>query len=362
MVITEINAASHCITENTIADFVRSEEENGTAESTVRRHKGALKALCAYLGDDLLITKARLLEWRLSMENSGYASATVLNHVKSINRYLGFAGCPDLRFTRGRSKDISGMEFGYLKAVEQTGKSSRGDNVWLFECKCGNTVELPASRVVSGNTLSCGCLRGAAMKASRKYFDGTSIVQSMADVTVNPNSSSGYVGVSQKRGKWQAYITYKGVHYSLGAYVNVEDAVKARSRAKELVIADAAGLLDFYTELEKLLPQLPDKNSISEKEIERKAWTVNNGPNSAAVRSDNKSGCKGVYYHKGMWEARICYLGCRFYLGRFAAKEDAVIARQTAEQDLSHAPSEFLKAYSQMFSYHLVNSKGAGVM
>lgn len=61
--------------------------------------------------------------------------------------------------------------------------------------------------------------------------------------------------------KWQARITYKGVQYSLGCYFNIDDAVKARARAKELVMADAQGLLDFYNELSKSFPQISSRRT-----------------------------------------------------------------------------------------------------
>ena len=246
MVTKQEAAISHCMTPEIMDAFVQYEANSGASENMVRRFKGTLKVIYGFLPKDKCITKERLLEWRRSMEESGYASITILNYVKYINRYLDFVGCSEIRFNRGKAKDITGMTFGYLTAIEPTGEKDRGDYIWLFECKCGNTVELPATRALLGNTLSCGCLKGEALKASRKYYDGTSIVQSMTEKVESTRSSSGYTGVSPKRDKWQAHITYKGIRYSLGSYFDINDAVKARARAKEIVIADAQGLLDFY--------------------------------------------------------------------------------------------------------------------
>lgn len=61
-----------------------------------------------------------------------------------------------------RNLDISGSRFGRLTAVKRAdGHKSR----WVFECDCGNTVELNYSRVLGGQ-LSCGCLR----KESQQIF------------------------------------------------------------------------------------------------------------------------------------------------------------------------------------------------
>lgn len=272
MIAKQIAEIRHHMTPQTMASFLLHEKNsNNASENMQRRFKGAVKVLYDFLPDDKNVTKERLLEWRKAMESNGYASITILNYVKYINRYLDYVGCSVIRFNKGKAKDIAGMTFGYLTAIEPTGEKHRGDYVWLFECKCGNTVELPATRALLGNTLSCGCLKGEALKASRKYYDGTSIVQSMTEKVESTRSSSGYTGVSPKRDKWQAHITYKGIRYSLGSYFDINDAVKARARAKEIVIADAQGLLDFYAELEKNFPQLPNRRTEPKKKFTSKA-------------------------------------------------------------------------------------------
>ena len=247
------------MTPETMSAYIQHETDNGASENMLRRYKGTIKSIYDFFPEDKCITKERLLEWRKGMEVNGQASATIQNYVTYINRYLGYVGCTEIRFNKGRAKDITGMTFGYLTAIEPTGAKHRGDNVWLFNCKCGKNIELPATRVLLGNTLSCGCLKGAHFKTTMKCIDGTSLVMSMTEKVESTLSVSGYTGVTPKRDKWQAYITYKGVRYSLGCYSKIEDAVKARARGNELVIADAQGLLEFYTELEKSFPQLPNK-------------------------------------------------------------------------------------------------------
>ena len=58
--------------------------------------------------------------------------------------------------------DITGQRWGRLVAIrhvgytmmEQTGKKQA---VWLWQCDCGNTKEIPATQVKHGGTRSCGC-------------------------------------------------------------------------------------------------------------------------------------------------------------------------------------------------------------
>lgn len=353
MIAKSVAEISHCMTPEIIESFVQHETDQGASKNMVMRYKGTMKVIYEYLPEDKCITRERLLEWRKSMEDNNYASITILNYVKWINRYLDFVGCSEIRFNKGRAKDITGMTFGYLKAIEPTGEKNRGDIVWLFECKCGRKVKLPATRVLLGNTLSCGCLKGAHFKTTNKYFEGTSLVHSMKERVESKHAVSGYVGVTPKRDKWQAYIRYKGVHYSLGCYSKLEDAVKARARAKELVIADAQGLLDFYSELEKTFPKLPNKHSEPKREFPGTEWIVNDAPTSAATRSDNQSGYTGVSPKKGKWEARICYQGVRYLLGSYDRIEKAVDVRRNAEALLKDDPEQFVKKYER-YPHHRI--------
>lgn len=314
--------------------FLSSERECGTSENTIRRYGGALRSVYEFLPDDKLITRERLIMWRGDMERRGYSPVTVRNYAKCINRYLEFVGFPELKFRKGRVKDLTGMTFGYLTAIAQTEKRERGDAVWLCRCKCGYTVEVPSSRLLSGNTSSCGCLRGENLSRVNKYYAGTSLTQSASERIESKHSASGYVGVALKKDKWQAYITYKGVHYSLGCYKEMSDAVKARARAKELVIEDAQGLLDFYTELERLFPQPKKRHDSAEALAPKQEDTGCETPRTRAKRSDNRSGYTGVYFHGGRWEARICRQGVRYTLGRFDDIESAIAARRAAEAEL----------------------------
>ncbi|MCL2110975.1 MAG: hypothetical protein FWH32_01715 [Clostridiales bacterium] len=60
-------------------------------------------------------------------------------------------------------KNITGKTFGRLKAIRPTGKRKNGTAVWLCECECGESKEVVANSLISGNTRSCGCL-GAGRK------------------------------------------------------------------------------------------------------------------------------------------------------------------------------------------------------
>ena len=326
--------SEHTMSIESMECFLNVQKELGASDHAYRRSSRAIHALYEFLPENKALTKELLLAWRKSLEDHGYASTTVLTYVKQVNRYLDHIGACEIRFDRGKGKDISGMTFGYLTALSPTEKRDRKDIVWVCQCICGKTLELPATRLLRGNTKSCGCLQKEHLQRANKYIDQTSLRQSLEDRKESTRASSGYTGIVAKRGKWQAAITYKGKRYALGTYSDINDAIKARARGKELVRADALELLDIYTERQKFQPPLPCKADIAQAAISLPSESVNTKTSKSVVRSNNTSGYTGVSFRKGKWEARICTHGVLHLLGRFEKKELAVKARQTAEEAL----------------------------
>ena len=340
-----MNNDRHCMTPELMAAFIESEIKKGASENTVRRLKATVKMVYEFLPEDKLLTRERLLEWRADLNERGYAYQTIQNFVKWINIYLDYVGLSEIRFNRGKGKDISGMEFGYLTAIEPTDKRHRKDVVWLCRCRCGTMLEMPATRLILNNTLSCGCIQKEKIKRANKYFGGTSLEKSLKDPVTSTRSMSGYVGVTRKRDKWQAYITYKRQHISLGVYEKLEDAVKARARGKEAVMADATELLKIYEAIHENDEALPSKSTLPKNDLPYEPRVINNQPTTAARRVDNKSGYTGITFRKNKWESRICYNKLRYFLGRFDTQDEAIKARQDAEKLLQTGPDAFVVHY-----------------
>lgn len=344
---TMINTCSHQMTPDTMAAFIESEINKGASENTVRRLKATVKMVYEFLPEDKELTRERLLGWRSDMNEKGYAYQTIQNYVKWINLYLDYAGLSEIRFNRGKMKDISGIEFGYLTAIEPTDKRDRKDVVWLCQCRCGTMVEMPAARLIGNNTLSCGCILKETIKRANKYFGGTSLEQSLKEKVVSTRSTSGYVGVTKKRDKWQAYIVYKRQYINLGVYSKLEDAIKARARGKEAVMEDAAELLKVYEAIHENDEALPNKATEPQRDFSCEPRVINNQPTTAAKRLDNTSGYTGVSFRKSKWEARICYNKLRYILGRFETRDEAIKARQDAEKLLKTDSNTFIEHYEE---------------
>ena len=329
------------MTQESIDAFLTTQKENGASKDALRQRKGFISYLFRWLPENKELTRERLELWREDMGQRGYTQQTILNYVKGINLYLDYMGWSEIRFNRGKAKDIRNITFGYLTPIESTDKRHRKDVVWRCKCKCGNMVEMPATRLLTGNTLSCGCMKAENILSASKYIAGTHLIQSLKEDAPRSDNLSGYVGVSPKRDKWVAHITYRGKRYHLGTYSNIEDAVKARARAKELVMEDAEKLLEYFEELHKN-DYKPDREILPK--VVRIPLIVEGERiiRPTVARSNNSSGYPGVAKAKKKWRASISYQKKRYVLGYFSEIEDAIAARMEAEKRLEVDPQAFV--------------------
>ncbi len=56
--------------------------------------------------------------------------------------------------------DIRGRKFGRLRAIRRYSTDFLGHTFWLCRCNCGHKAVVKGDNLHSGNTKSCGCLRG----------------------------------------------------------------------------------------------------------------------------------------------------------------------------------------------------------
>ena len=133
-------------------------------------------------------------------------------------------------------EDLTGKVFGKLTVLELAEWKS-GTSYWLCRCECGNETKVRYAYLISGHTKSCGCLQRGAILDNLRLVDGTSVtkLEAMRNRTISSNTS-GYTGVYRQKnsGKWAAQITFKNKTYYLGAYDNIDDAIKARKRGEEM--------------------------------------------------------------------------------------------------------------------------------
>lgn len=93
----------------------------------------------------------------------------------------------------GKKLDLTGLKVGRLTALSCHGKNDFGKITWLCKCDCGETAIVIGSRLKSGLTKSCGCLRNEKnpINCLKHGLTGTPlqrVFNSMKQRCYNPNN------------------------------------------------------------------------------------------------------------------------------------------------------------------------------
>lgn len=66
----------------------------------------------------------------------------------------------------GQMRDISGLQFGYLVAVQPAGKSKDRHIIWQCNCVCGEIAYVKSNDLQKGHTKSCGCMSAEMIRVA----------------------------------------------------------------------------------------------------------------------------------------------------------------------------------------------------
>ena len=203
----------------------------------------------------------------------------------------------------GAKRDLTGQRFGRLTVLRQVPvpEGLTQNNYWLCRCDCGTERVVLASNLIRGHTKSCGCLKQRDLTGQR-----------ISRLTVLERSDQYATRGKRTVRLWKCQcdcgnITYKATDTLTGSRnCSCAECAGRRNAAKA---RENAGFVDG-TQLCKLPGEEP------------------------SMPHDGK--CRGVYYDKkrNLYEAVITFRGKRTRLGHFHRFEDAVKARQAAEQEI----------------------------
>lgn len=195
-------------------------------------------------------------------------------------------------------RDLSGQRFGMLTALEPTGqRSASGATVWRCACDCGGEVLAGATQLTGGYRKSCGCLS----RPQRKDFVG----KTFGKLTVLE-----YAGKEAGMHRWKCRCAC-GNETVVGQTLLQSGKTKSCGCIRSVTIYDNMKFVDGTS-----------------------VTLLENAENRRI--STNTSGHNGVYRNKknGKWVAQIGFRRKTYYLGSYDQIEDAVKARQTAEEKL----------------------------
>ena len=210
-----------------------------------------------------------------------------------------------------QQESLVGQVFGKLTVEAPAEPTENGKRRWLCRCECGNTTVALESNLKSLHTKSCGC---------RKSPDITG--QVFGKLTV--------LGRSEKRGRrgarttmlWECRCECGAITHKAKDTLTNPDLSMCSACAAKYASEKARACAGFVegTQLSKIRDMTPN--------------------------AANTSGMRGVYFEskQNRWRAQIIFQRKRYYLGTFASKEEAIRARQAAEERLF---GEFLENYER---------------
>lgn len=100
--------------------------------------------------------KSKITKWICKCECGNIFSA---DGTKLRSGWTKSCGCLQKEITSTRTRaDLTDKQFGYLTAIRPLGKYGHSV-LWECRCKCGNIKQATSNNLLSGETLSCGCLK-----------------------------------------------------------------------------------------------------------------------------------------------------------------------------------------------------------
>lgn len=198
-----------------------------------------------------------------------------------------------------------GDKFNMLEVVAEHTEKLRKETAWVCACDCGETTLATTSQLIHGTKKSCGCLRkrtpANALDLTDQQFGKLTVIERIG---TNKNGSALWLCECQCGNKVPASATLlrRGNIVSCGCLLPSH-----MTKARETLTGE-------YTIDGVVVPLLTKK-----------------------VRSDSETGHKGVHkrVRKGRerYEVSITVKGKRKYIGSFVNLDDAVAAREKAEEE-----------------------------
>ena len=208
-------------------------------------------------------------------------------------------------------ESLLGQRFGKLTVTEQLPSNGSGHRRWNCICDCGNTYSATTGNLKSGHATNCGCVKSPDLSG-----------QVFGQITVIRRSET-----KRKRGnrmltEWECRCDCGETVYRTTDQLNSDKTRMCAECAHKNSVSrayEAAGFEDG-TQITKI--------------------------SEMKMIATNTSGCRGVYWHKRQqkWVARLTFKGKVMSFGSFSRFEDAVKARQKAEEEYFGA---FIQEYNQ---------------
>lgn len=218
--------------------------------------------------------------------------------------------------------DLAGKRFGRLAVLHRVENTKAGQSQWMCKCDCGTQLVVAGQSLRNGRSKSCGCKRAETAKKRLKKFNEYRL-----------NGNVVYVKLSNTD---REMIVDEDV-WNAGAKDFCWYLTRAGYAATQIPVQRSNTLFHVYA-----FPNCPDGlvrdhidgNKLNNVRENMRFITQQNNVRNRTLRSKNKSGRIGVVWSKrdNKWMAKIKTDGKEIHLGSFSKLEDAVKAREDAEE------------------------------
>lgn len=161
-------------------------------------------------------------------------------------------------------RDITGWRFGRLVALYPAANKGSGKTAWHCRCDCGKELDVDTMSLLRGLTQSCGCWNAEQTAKLNQYLhrqDNTCIERLKQIHNGQQTNKNGFRGLFlTENGKYRATITFQGVHYHLGHFSNMADAIQARLDAEAVMHDGYVAAYDAYLERAEKDPEWAKQN------------------------------------------------------------------------------------------------------
>ncbi|MCY9763206.1 hypothetical protein M5X06_22215 [Paenibacillus alvei] len=206
--------------------------------------------------------------------------------------------------------DLVGERYGSLIVISESEMKGQ-QRVFLCKCDCENVVPVRMANLRNGHTKSCGCLQ---RKQSSNTNTKNLLDKTFGQLKVMEKSTLKSNNPKDRKVRWKCLCECGEPCIVSSQNLLSGATISCGCKMKKTIYQAKSILHDEYSVDGIIIPNLTRKR-----------------------RSDNKTGHKGVtvsYNKNGVasYKAMLGFKGTNHYLGRHGTLEDAVRARQKAEE------------------------------
>ena len=274
---------------------------------------------------------------------------------------------------------LRGEQIGRWTVIGEASRNAKGQKIWPCRCLCGTEREVLDRSLRYGGSESCGCLHRE--KLSQARANAILPGQAFGDLTVLRRAE-----IQRPGGVWWTCRcacgqecdvlstllitgkkthcgckTYRGAPYRdvtgqtfgrLTALYPTDERSSQGGRVWHCRCecgneVDVAYNELLYTLRQSCGCQKRERNARLQENLTHVAGTSVDYLRSKKIPSNNTTGAKGVYLIRGKYTAKIVFQKKAYYLGSYDRFEDALRARQEAEQLLGEGTVEHYQRWKE---------------